>query len=262
MLHDLICYGTTVYAIHLLVTCGIKLSMIHVSDEGEDDVNKVLVLYLGGTLKIYGETINSDVPYKTLLLSVNDTAAFVVKETLDKYGLDKEDPDNYCLTEVCESVVTIDHFSGGMLDRIYNEHNVIISCCRAFVRILTFRLDFILNENNKCKNGYELCCSFEVEIVLTACADMVDVKWCVVTRVCRWCYHQEAWSTAVGSRDGRSTSWKMTNVLSLYCSSSFPIKVWYRLIFVHCVNESQLVFCCLVKSKSVLCDLTSDYSTL
>lgn len=91
---------------------------------------------------------------------------------------------------------------------------------------------------------------------------MVDVKWCVVTRVCRWCYHQVAWSTAVGSRAGRSTSWKMTSVPLLYCSSSFPIKVLYWLIVVRCVNESQLVFCCLVKSKFMLCDLTSDYNTL
>ena len=54
----------------------------------------------GGTLKIYGESISPDVPYKTLLLSSQDTAEYVVKETLAKYGLEKEDPSDYCLVQV------------------------------------------------------------------------------------------------------------------------------------------------------------------
>ena len=55
----------------------------------------------GGTLKIYGNTVNPDVPYKTLLLSATDNVAHVVRETLDKYGLEKEDPDRFCLVQVC-----------------------------------------------------------------------------------------------------------------------------------------------------------------
>ena len=54
----------------------------------------------GGTLKIYGESISPDVPYKTLLLSSQDTAEYVVEETLNKYGLEKEDPTDYCLIQV------------------------------------------------------------------------------------------------------------------------------------------------------------------
>jgi len=54
----------------------------------------------GGTLKIYGETLCPEVPYKTLLLSTNDTVAHVVRETLDKYGLEKEDAHRYCLMQV------------------------------------------------------------------------------------------------------------------------------------------------------------------
>ncbi|CAG0915142.1 unnamed protein product [Notodromas monacha] len=54
----------------------------------------------GGTLKIYGESLCRDVPYKTLLLSVKDSAATVVKEMLDKYGLDNEEAFNYCLIQV------------------------------------------------------------------------------------------------------------------------------------------------------------------
>lgn len=54
----------------------------------------------GGTLKVYGETLKPDVPYKTLLLSSQDSAAFTVKETLEKYGLTNEDPENYCLVQV------------------------------------------------------------------------------------------------------------------------------------------------------------------
>jgi afadin len=55
----------------------------------------------GGTLKVYGETLKPDIPYKTLLMSNQDTAAFAVKETLEKYGLTNEDPENYCLVQVC-----------------------------------------------------------------------------------------------------------------------------------------------------------------
>ncbi len=52
-------------------------------------------------MKIYGESLRPDVPYKTLLLSTFDTTAYVVKETLEKYGLEKEDPTKYCLVQVC-----------------------------------------------------------------------------------------------------------------------------------------------------------------
>lgn len=54
----------------------------------------------GGTLRIFGETINKDVSYKTLLLSTKDNASFVVKQILEKYGKDEEDPNNYCLVQL------------------------------------------------------------------------------------------------------------------------------------------------------------------
>ncbi|XP_059470521.1 afadin isoform X2 [Neocloeon triangulifer] len=68
-----------------------KLQQFRSKDGGPDT---------GGTLKIYGESLCKDVPYKTLLLSVSDTAQVVVKEMLSKYGLTQEDPNNYCLTQV------------------------------------------------------------------------------------------------------------------------------------------------------------------
>jgi afadin len=69
-----------------------KLQQFRSKDGGPDT---------GGTLKIYGESLCSDVPYKTLLLSVRDSAQQVVKEMLAKYGLDREtDPHNYCLVQV------------------------------------------------------------------------------------------------------------------------------------------------------------------
>lgn len=55
---------------------------------------------IGGTLKIYGESLCRDVPYKTLLLSIRDCAQAVVREMLSKYGLDKTDPLHYCLVQV------------------------------------------------------------------------------------------------------------------------------------------------------------------
>lgn len=53
----------------------------------------------GGTLKIYGESLCQDVPYKTLLLSIRDCAQAVVREMLAKYGLESS-PLNYCLVQV------------------------------------------------------------------------------------------------------------------------------------------------------------------
>ena len=50
--------------------------------------------------QIYGESLCSEVPYKTLLLSVTDTAAQVVAEMLQKYGRHTEDPANYALVQV------------------------------------------------------------------------------------------------------------------------------------------------------------------
>lgn len=59
----------------------------------------------GGTLKIYGESLCQDVPYKTLLLSIRDCAQAVVREMLTKYGLEKADPLHYCLVQVGKRVL-------------------------------------------------------------------------------------------------------------------------------------------------------------
>ncbi|XP_055713838.1 afadin isoform X17 [Phlebotomus papatasi] len=68
-----------------------KLQQFRSKDGGPDT---------GGTLKIYGESLCRDVPYKTLLLSIRDCAQAVVREMLAKYGLDKADPLHYCLVQV------------------------------------------------------------------------------------------------------------------------------------------------------------------
>ncbi|RWS28932.1 afadin-like isoform X1 [Leptotrombidium deliense] len=54
----------------------------------------------GGTLRIFGESLNKDVPYKTLLLSTKDTAGVIVKEILNKYGKDREDSNQFCLVQL------------------------------------------------------------------------------------------------------------------------------------------------------------------
>ncbi|XP_060518746.1 uncharacterized protein LOC132697342 isoform X2 [Cylas formicarius] len=70
-----------------------KLQQFRSKDGGPDT---------GGTLKIYGEALCKDVPYKTLLLSVRDCAGAVVREMLDKYGLSRLDPSQYCLVQVTQ----------------------------------------------------------------------------------------------------------------------------------------------------------------
>ncbi|XP_068241167.1 afadin-like [Palaemon carinicauda] len=79
-----------------------KLQQFRSKDGGPDT---------GGTLKIYGESLRPDVPYKTLLLSIRDNAHSVVREMLEKYGLYKEDPNNYCLVQ---AVVGNDEAYGGL----------------------------------------------------------------------------------------------------------------------------------------------------
>jgi hypothetical protein len=64
-------------------------------------------LFSGGTMKVFGDGLNPSMPYETFLLSVNDTAEWVVKEMLEKYGLKHEDPLNYCLLQVKEFFILI-----------------------------------------------------------------------------------------------------------------------------------------------------------
>ncbi|XP_076024133.1 afadin isoform X2 [Genypterus blacodes] len=51
----------------------------------------------GGTLRIYADSLKPNIPYKTILLSTTDTADFAVVEALEKYGLEKENPREYCI---------------------------------------------------------------------------------------------------------------------------------------------------------------------
>lgn len=62
----------------------------------------VCVLYYpaGGTLRIYADSLKPNIPYKTILLSTRDTADFAVVEALEKYGLEKENPREYCIARV------------------------------------------------------------------------------------------------------------------------------------------------------------------
>ncbi|KRX83473.1 Afadin [Trichinella sp. T6] len=55
----------------------------------------------GGSLKIYGEELSETKPYVTLLLSLRDRADKVVRETLEKYGLDRHCSDEFCLVQLC-----------------------------------------------------------------------------------------------------------------------------------------------------------------
>uniref|UniRef100_A0A8C3AUC2 Afadin n=1 Tax=Cyclopterus lumpus TaxID=8103 RepID=A0A8C3AUC2_CYCLU len=54
----------------------------------------------GGTLRIYADSLKPNIPYKTILLSTRDAADFAVVEALEKYGLEKENPGDYCIAWV------------------------------------------------------------------------------------------------------------------------------------------------------------------
>nr|KAG5705047.1 hypothetical protein BaRGS_018777 [Batillaria attramentaria] len=68
----------------------------------------------GGTLKIYGESLQPDVPYKTLLLSTADTTTSVIREAMEKYGLEKEDPEQFCLVEVLLPPGSLEYHGGSV----------------------------------------------------------------------------------------------------------------------------------------------------
>ena len=85
----------------------------------------------GGTLRIFGETLNKDVPYKTLLLSTRDTAAQVVSEILEKYGKDKEEAGQYCLVQLViphgvtsgATAAALDCSNSNTSDNTFNNNN-------------------------------------------------------------------------------------------------------------------------------------------
>lgn len=90
----------------------------------------------GGTLKIYGESLCRDVPYKTLLLSIRDCAQAVVREMLAKYGLDKTDPLHYCLVQVSLSANL--HVYRSALNINFEFYGSIIITFRFFVYLQIF----------------------------------------------------------------------------------------------------------------------------
>uniref|UniRef100_A0A8C7URH4 Afadin n=1 Tax=Oncorhynchus mykiss TaxID=8022 RepID=A0A8C7URH4_ONCMY len=59
----------------------------------------------GGTLRIYADSLKPNIPYKTILLSTTDMADFAVVEALEKYGLEKENPREYCIARVRVNLV-------------------------------------------------------------------------------------------------------------------------------------------------------------
>lgn len=60
----------------------------------------VELFFSGGTLRIYADSLKPNIPYKTILLSTTDPADFAVAEALEKYGLEKENPRDYCIARV------------------------------------------------------------------------------------------------------------------------------------------------------------------
>ncbi|XP_073527663.1 afadin isoform X15 [Phyllobates terribilis] len=54
----------------------------------------------GGTLRIYADSLKPNIPYKTILLSTNDTADFAVIEALEKYGMEKENSREFCIAMI------------------------------------------------------------------------------------------------------------------------------------------------------------------
>lgn len=93
----------------------------------------------GGTLRIYADSLKPNIPYKTILLSTTDPADFAVAEALEKYGLEKENPKDYCIA------------------RVGAAQSVPSSAARG---------------RTACGSGQRLC-------LFTCKLNMVDLQWCV-----------------------------------------------------------------------------------
>ena len=89
-------------------------------------------------------------PYKTILLSDRDTAAHAVKEILEKYGKDKEDPALYCLVQLIVPLANGDanpihdlHNSAGIREYILDDDDCPLSIEKAHNKsrgVLTFHI--------------------------------------------------------------------------------------------------------------------------
>ena len=51
-------------------------------------------------MKIYAHSVFPEVPYKTLLVSVDDTCDEIIRESLDKFGKEKAVVSDYVLVKV------------------------------------------------------------------------------------------------------------------------------------------------------------------
>ena len=67
----------------------------------------------GCTIKIFGDQLNPTISYKTFVLSNKDTAEWIVKEMLEKYGLKHANAKDYRLIEVGKEIVC--HLLFGMV---------------------------------------------------------------------------------------------------------------------------------------------------
>ena len=65
----------------------------------------------GGTLKIYAHTVFPEVPYKTLLVSVDETCDEIIQESLEKFGKEKANPKEYVLVKVRMVSICLSVFS-------------------------------------------------------------------------------------------------------------------------------------------------------
>lgn len=56
--------------------------------------------FLANILKVYGDRLNPEIPYKSLLLLPTDNVTTVIRDALDKYNLGKEQIQDYNLIQV------------------------------------------------------------------------------------------------------------------------------------------------------------------
>lgn len=78
-------------------------------------------------MRIYADSLKPNIPYKTILLSTRDTADFAVVEALEKYGLEKENPREYCIARVTMLILLQLHHEthpSSQIDGAYQKYQI------------------------------------------------------------------------------------------------------------------------------------------
>lgn len=94
----------------------------------------------GGILKIFAESLKPEIPYKTILASVKDSADVITKSALEKFLLPNENPIYFCIVM---AIIPPGENTGGVKERIIRSSDCPLAIQNSWPRskgVITFHL--------------------------------------------------------------------------------------------------------------------------